>query len=380
MLGSFLDKLGGFFDRRFIFAYIIPTLTLLLLLITVLQTLFGPQATLNWWAHLDGQEKIILTSGVLLVTILVASIFEMITTPVVRLYEGYWNEGFLTRLAIARQQKIKNKYTRIAKKKELGTKMEELIAKRQASIDDEQQKLIDEQIASIDIQKTLEDRRAYNASYYIFPLDDDLLKPTSLGNVLAAAEEYSFQVYRLDSVIWWPRLATLLPETFRTQVDIALTPMLTVLNLTSIFILGALVEGYLLLSQHHWFLCGFSILSGLLLARVCYTAAINQAVVYGRFVRVAFDLYRHDILKQMHIPVPDNLVGERILWDLLTEWHYFYRPPWEASNDKPELDDPFYYDMHVTSTDTLQQQKVTITFQGYPNPTLNEEIVNKSDH
>lgn len=364
MLGSFLDRLGGFFDRRFIFAYVIPTLIMLLLLIGILQTLLGAQASLSWWEHLDGQEKILLIIGVLLVIILLASIFEMITAPVVRLYEGFWHEGRLTRLAITHQQKIKSKYARIAKIKELKTRQEELIAKREASDDNKEKALMNEQIALIDAQKQLEEKRAYDACYYIFPLDDELLKPTRLGNVLVAAEEYSYQVYRLDAVIWWPRLSMLLPEAYRIQVDAALTPMLTVLNLSTMFILAALIEGGLLLWQHQRFLSGIILLIGLGLARVCYLAAINQAVVYGRLVRVAFDLYRQEILKQMHIPVPDNLIGERLLWNLLTEWHYFYRPPWEMPNDKLELDDPFYYDMHYTSTGPMQRQEIILTFKG----------------
>ena len=377
MLGSFLDKLGGFFDRRFVFAYAIPSLVLLLLLIGILQTLFGLQSTLGWWAHLDGQEKILLGVGVVLSIILLASIFEMLTAPVVRLYEGYWREGCLTRLAITCQQKIKSKYARLAKRKELKAKYEELITKREACVDDEQKASIDKQIALIDAQKQLEEKRAYNACYYAFPLDDDLIKPTQLGNVLAAAEEYSYQVYRLDAVIWWPRLATLLPEAFRVQVDTALTPMLAVLNLSTIFTLSTLTEGSLLLSQRQWFLSGLIFLIGLWLALVCYRASINQAAVYGRLVRVAFDLYRHEILKQMHIPVPDNLVGERLLWNLLTEWHYFYRPPWEAANDKLELDDPFYYDTHHTSIGPAQQQEVIFSFKGFSDLTIKEEIKNK---
>ena len=280
----------------------------------------------------------------------------MITAPIVRLYEGYWNEGKLKRLAIAHHQKKKNKYARITRREELKAEYKALIAEKEASVDERRRDSIDEQILEIDNQKRLEEKRAKDACYYTFPLDDELLKPTRLGNVLAAAEEYSYQVYRLDAVIWWPRLAALLPESFRIQVDIALTPMLAVLNLSIIFTFSALIEGCLLLDQHQWPLCVLIFLIGLGLAWICYLSSINQAAVYGRFVRVAFDLYRHEVFKQMHIPVPDNPVEERLLWDLLTEWHYLYRPPWEVTNEKPELDNPFYYDTHYTITDSAKQQ------------------------
>ncbi len=58
-------------------------------------------------------------------------------------------------------------------------------------------------------------------------------------------------------------------------------------------------------------------------------AAAIQAVDYGELVRVAFDLYRYDALKQMHIPLPESLFQERLLWDLLNKRFYSYAPPWE---------------------------------------------------
>lgn len=378
MLGSFLDKLGGFFDRRFLLAYVIPSLILLLVVIGILQTLFGPQETLNWWTHLDGQEKILLAVSVLLVVSLIASTFEMITAPIVRLYEGYWGEGKLKRLAIAAAQKKKNKQARIARRKELNTEYESLIAQRKTPVDEQRKASIDKRILEIDRQKRLEEKNAKDDCYYTYPLADNLLKPTQLGNILAAAEEYSYQVYRLDAVIWWPRLSALLPEAFRTQVDVALTPMLAVLNLSMIFSFSALIEGGLLLFQHKELLSVLIFLIGLALARLCYLSSINQAAVYGRFVRVAFDLYRHEILKQMHIPVPDNPVEERILWELLTQWHYWYRPPWEVMNEKLELENPFYYDTHQIPGDAPKQQEVIITIHGFSDLTLKKGTENNN--
>ena len=302
MFGTFLDKLGGFFDRRFIVAYEIPTLFILVLTVVVLQALFGPKVTLTWWAQLEVQEQILLAVGILLAIILVAYIFEMLTAPVVRFYEGYWRDRKLTRWAKDRLKKKKIK-----------------LASTQAT------------------------------SYYNFPLDDELLKPTQLGNVLAAAEEYSYQVYRLDAVTWWPRLVSILPDDFRIQIDTALTPMLTVLNLSMILTLWAFLGSLILLISQHWIAGSVVFSLGLLLAKGCYSAAINQAVVYGRLVRVAFDLYRQEIFKQMHIIVPDNLAGERLLWEVLTNWHYYYIAPWDSPDKIPELDYPFYYDTHYAS-------------------------------
>jgi hypothetical protein len=130
------------------------------------------------------------------------------------------------------------------------------------------------------------------------------------------------------------------------------------LNLSMLLTLLALGGGgALFLTYRYWWLGVLVFIGGLALARTCYVAASNQAMDYGQLVRVAFDFYRHDILKQMHIAVPDNLVEERLLWDALNAVVYDYVLPWDAevADQIPRLAHPFYYDTHQPST-TLSQE------------------------
>jgi hypothetical protein len=184
--------------------------------------------------------------------------------------------------------------------------------------------------------------------------------------VLVAAEEYPYQLYRLDAVLWYPRLAALLPEAIRTQVDAALTPILAMLNLSIMLTLLALGSGVALIvmNRMRWHV-GSGLLAALLLARVCYLAACTQAVDYGATVRVAFDLYRFDLLKQMHVPLPDNLFKERLLWEMLNRWLYSYAPPWEigAISDVPQPADPFFNDTHSASEKPAQPQEVILSIK-----------------
>jgi hypothetical protein len=313
MVGTFLEKVGGWFDRRFLIAYWSPVFIGLVLVGGLVILALGPPVVFGWWAKLNGEEQIVLGVGSLLATTLLAYVLDALTTPLIRLYEGYWSWKQLARLAASWQEARKAR-------------------------------LVD------------------SAHSYHFPRNSELLKPTRLGNVLASAEDYSYQVYRLDAVIWWPRLVTLLPETFRAQLDTALTPMVTLLNLSMILTLTALGGGAsLLLSDRRWWLGVSVFIGGLVLARACYIAASNQAVDYGQLVRVAFDFYRHDILKQMHVSVPDNLVEERLLWDALKGLVEDYIPPWDAEVAAlvPRLARPFYYDTHPLSTTPTQSQEVT---------------------
>jgi hypothetical protein len=88
------------------------------------------------------------------------------------------------------------------------------------------------------------------------------------------------------------------------------------------------------MDERRW-LFGLVYAGGLLAAWLFYRAAVSSAAGYGDLIRSAFDLYRHDLLKQLQIPVPDNLKDEKRLWTQLGELHYYNTPPWVKSPDDP---------------------------------------------
>lgn len=258
-------------------------------------------------------------AALIAVTVL-AYLLQAVTPTVVRLYEGY-NWGRL-------DSRLTN-WARLGQKRKLQNLQETSFSNEEGAL------------------KAGHQRTAYSDLYYNFPRNPNLILPTRLGNTLIAAEEYSYQVYFLDAVTWWPRLAPLLPQAFRAQVDNALTPLLALLNLLAL-VGGALV----FLTDQRWWLFVLVFVGALLLARFCYAAAVKQAESYGILIRVAFDLYRHEILKQMHIPIPDNLVDEGVLWSKLNRLVYNYIQPWETKRPSETLykpdpkAHPFYYDFH----------------------------------
>jgi hypothetical protein len=385
MLGTFLDRMTSFFDQRFILAYVIPTAVFLCLLIGLLQIWFGLSITLGWWTSLAVLEQILIGIFVVFAIIILAYILEMLTAPIVRLYEGYWPAWKLTKRAFSHQEKKWRQYTRIEKRDELANKLRELTSSEHEKIDQQSIKIDDEQVAFFEQQLVQEMKAASAASYYRFPHNPELLKATQLGNVLVAVEEYPLQVYQIDAAIWWPRLAVLLPEAFRVQVDTSLSPMLAALNMSILFTLLSLAGAVATLIHHQWLLSGGIFIGGLFLARLLYFAVVSQAIVYGKLVRVAFDLYRHEILTQMHIPIPESLFKERIIWDMLSNWHYYYIAPWNMESEKGilEPENPLYYDMNHTSTNLAQLQEVSFTIKDFPqvfpkNGNTNEELKKES--
>ena len=77
-------------------------------------------------------------------------------------------------------------------------------------------------------------------------------------------------------------------------------------------------SGILALGSTHWSDAVILLVGGLILSRLCYLAAVSQVAQVARLMQVAFDLYRHAILKQMDLTLPSNLKAERGLWNQLT--------------------------------------------------------------
>jgi hypothetical protein len=152
-----------------------------------------------------------------------------------------------------------------------------------------------------------------------FPLDDAETRPTRLGNVLATAAEHPRLAYAMEGLVWWPRLSPVVPVEFQDQLGGAQAPMMALLNLSLVFAALALVGAPLLiLADGHGVAAIVILLVGLILSRLCYRAAVNQARELASLLGVAFDLYRHEILRQMDLDVPTDLATERTLWRQLT--------------------------------------------------------------
>jgi hypothetical protein len=153
-----------------------------------------------------------------------------------------------------------------------------------------------------------------------FPQDEAAMQPTLFGDVLATASEYPRIVYAMDGLLWWPRLSPLVAPNLQDALAGAQAPMMALLNLTVVFVAVALEAPiWLGIASGRWPDAIVVALVSLLLARLCYRAAAGQAGEVGSQIRVAFDLYRHEILRQLDLQIPADLTAERALWKDLTD-------------------------------------------------------------
>ncbi|MEV4021066.1 hypothetical protein AB0J35_62405 [Nonomuraea angiospora] len=136
----------------------------------------------------------------------------------------------------------------------------------------------------------------------------DQVRPTALGNVLAAMEHRAGTPYGWDAVVAWPRLYPVLGDRVRTIVDGHRDSLDVMARLAVTFALVAVVSAVLLVRSGWWLLLP---LGAAVVARVAYRAAVQSALAYGEAVESAFDLHRFDLFTALHLPLPADREQER---------------------------------------------------------------------
>ena len=277
MLNDVFKEVPGLLGRRFLMNAFFPSFLFWGLVIVVV---IAGQAdfvnSLKEWNQLDITLKalqiIVFFSWIIFFSIILSSHFNTI----LRFYEGYWNFPL---------GQLKNNRRNLYK-------------------------------ARLDDLYNQGDKYETIYLYYPLPKHKDNVMPTRLGNILRNAELYSFDRYGIDAVLIWSRLYNLFPERFLETIAEAkssLDFMLMVSALSSIF---ALFSGvYLVIVQASGLLFLMCFWGGLFLAWLTYRSALGSALLYAQQIKAGFDLYRHELLKQMRLELPKTPSEEPKLWE-----------------------------------------------------------------
>jgi hypothetical protein len=280
----------GGFGRRFYLVGYLPTYAAALFLLVLVWA--GARA---WDGRLDHRLSFKaawatashLSLGEVVVLVLAVTLLAVVLQPLqlatVHLAEGSWPAGVGTRWARRWQ---------LGRKKRL-TKAAQLPAGPD---------LTDEAI-----------QRAGAAVYQLrrrFPMPDHLLRPTALGNVLAAMEDGAGRAYGLDAVTAWPRLYPILGDQSKSLVDDRRDALDAAVRMAVTMTVTAITSLVLLLWSGWWLLL---ILMPLGVAVLAYNGAVQAALAYTETVYVAFDLHRADLLTALRMDPPSQRDAERIL-------------------------------------------------------------------
>jgi hypothetical protein len=154
-----------------------------------------------------------------------------------------------------------------------------------------------------------------------FPSSSEDVLPTTLGNTIAAFEDYPYTRYGIDAVVLWPRLIPVLRENKYIEIvaqqkavfDFMLN-MLIIILLCGIELISATAYMGQLGAAFLWILLTY------LLVRLLYLGTVNGAVQWGASVRVAFDLYRGDLAKLLHLKPASSYREEVTRWRKLSQF------------------------------------------------------------
>ncbi|MDQ0324483.1 hypothetical protein J2R99_000332 [Rhodopseudomonas julia] len=152
-----------------------------------------------------------------------------------------------------------------------------------------------------------------------YPHAQEHVLATRFGNVFRALEVHSAVIYGLDAIPAWPRLESVIPESFSKLIDEAKAQLDFAVNTfyAGLVILG-LYGGLAAWSQElpAWWLPPLALLVAII-ARHMSLDALHQ---YGDYVKASFDLYRPELANRLGLSLPDNAKDEIRMWTLVSQY------------------------------------------------------------
>ncbi len=288
-----LSSLSERLDTSFLTASLLPAFFAVLGNLGFFVVLVGPDTLADWMLNLDSFEETIVAVIIIVIITMVGLLLRALSFVTVALFVGELLPRSVAAWATRRQQLARSRELRL-----LGE------ATTNSSAPPMRQQ----------VQRLLVQR---------YPQDETGLRPTRLGNELATGAEYPWIVYGMDGLLWWSHLSQLLPNDpvdVGKELDGAQSRLLGLLNLSLVFgLLAGEAVVVLGLVGQRWTVALGVALAGVVLARLCYLAAVGQALEVVTLIRSVFNLYRHAILTQMGQAIPDNVAAEQALWQTLTE-------------------------------------------------------------
>jgi hypothetical protein len=290
MIDYTLSSLSERLDSSFLTACWLPAFVAMMANLGLLTVLVGPDAVGAWLYNLSSVEETIVVVIILVIITMGAILLRALSFVTVGFFVGELLPRSVAAWATRGQQRARRRAQNLP-----GD------AANRSSVHP-----LREQVRHLVVQR--------------YPQDETALRPTRLGNTLAAAAEYPWTIYAMDGLLWWSHLTPVLPSYVSDALDGPQSRLLGLLNLSLVFgvLAGEAVVVLGLVGQQWTAAFGVAVGSGVL-AWLGYQAAISQALEVTSQIRVAFNLYRQEILKQMGLAVPDSVAAERALWHTLTQ-------------------------------------------------------------
>ena len=261
----------------------------------------------HWLTKVSTVGQVVVALGALLVVTGSGVVIARLTFPALRILEGYWPRCF----EAPRRLIISRIVTRAADAD--IEKWDELAPYVLGS----PPKATAEQSAEF-VRVDLRRRRspALAADYM----------PTRTGNILRAAETWPIHKYGLNSVVIWPRLWLVLPDSARQELITARAALDSAA--------GCVIWGLLFCFFAWW--TPFALLAGLAVAVGAAAVWVpSRAETFGDLVEATYDLYRGSLYEQLRWPLPVDPETERVTGRALSEYLWRGTAPQMAFTQQP---------------------------------------------
>lgn len=157
----------------------------------------------------------------------------------------------------------------------------------------------------------------------VLPLRPELVAPTALGNAWAMLEEYPYDRYGMDGMIFWPRLRGEVDESLDRRLTNQKTLIDFLLNVSFLMaLLGVefLITGVVSLfaqggADWRWVVISLvSTSSAWGIAYAAYQAAVLNTRTLGELTNMCWDFGRGKLAARYGLTRPDALLDEQKMW------------------------------------------------------------------
>ncbi|MFE5819932.1 hypothetical protein ACFQ6S_41825 [Streptomyces sp. NPDC056479] len=152
-----------------------------------------------------------------------------------------------------------------------------------------------------------------------FPISDDQIAPTRLGNAIRRFEEYGWDRYRLDTQLLWNELTGCAPDQVRRQSELARVSVdffvallfghVAVGAAATLTLLGNRPDKLVLLST-------IVVLAALL--PIWYRSAVAATDEWAAAVRALVNTGRKPLAASLGLTLPKSLAEERDMWTMIS--------------------------------------------------------------
>jgi hypothetical protein len=325
--------------------WILPTaINVLLFGLFVLPSLHGDRLA-SYLSETGVGGKSLVVLGASVVAGLTLSALQ---TPLYRVLEGYllWPR-WLARKGLGRQLRrkscLKNRVEAIRlRTRESGNR---LTLEEKKKLKELESDLSVSKFSRNDRERTVVQVGLLRERLRRYPVDDEQVAPTRLGNAVRRLEEYGYQRYLLDSQAVWYELKAVAPRQLSRQVEVARAGVdFFVCLLYGNLLVAATAIASLAASDAHYTTLLVTAVCATALAPLWYRLAEVTTDDWALATRALVDVARKPLAEAVGLELPKELSQEREMW---RQYCRFVRRPYDGN--RPQKLDEFRVSGKISS-------------------------------